>query len=88
MCIPYVPTPHCLCIKLSVSSITFFFPFLPASYLELVLLVFGALVKRPVVSEPPDVIELVEALDVVGHAVPLQHVLTLWDGRDGIDLQV
>lgn len=45
--------------------------FLPPSYLELVLLVFGALVKRPVVSEPPDVIELVEALDVVGHAVPL-----------------
>ncbi len=44
--------------------------------------------KRPVVSEPPDVIELVEAFDVVRHSVSLQHVLTLWDGGYGIDLQV
>lgn len=57
-------------------------------YLELVLLVLGALVKRPVVSEPPDVIKLVEALDVVGHSVPLQHVLALRDGSNGVDLQV
>lgn len=57
-------------------------------YLELVLLVFGALVEGPIVSEPPDVIELVEALDVVGHAVALQHVLALGDRRHGVDLQV
>lgn len=57
-------------------------------YLELILLVFGALVKRPVISEPPDVIELVEAFDVVRHTVSLQHILTLWDGRYSIDLQV
>lgn len=61
-------------------------PFVP--HLELVLLVFGALVEGPVISEPPDVVELVEALDVVGHPVPLQHVLALWNGRHGVNLQV
>lgn len=71
-----------------VNFLFFFFFFFPHTYLELVLLVFGALVKRPVISEPPDVIELVEAFDVVGHSVSLQHVLTLRDGSDGIDLQV
>lgn len=44
--------------------------------------------ERPVVSEPPDVIELVEAFDVVRHSVSLQHVLALRDGGDGVDLQV
>ena len=58
------------------------------AYLELVLLVLGALVEGPVVAEPPDVVDLVEALDVVGDAVPLQDVLALWDGADGVDLQV
>lgn len=58
------------------------------AYLELVLLVFGALVEGPVVSEPPNVIKLVEALDVVGNAVSLQHVLTFWDGSHRVDLQV
>ncbi len=57
-------------------------------YLKLILLVFGALVKGPVISEPPDVIELVEAFDVVRHSVSLQHVLALWDGGYGVDLQV
>lgn len=57
-------------------------------YLELILLVFGALVKWPVVSEPPDVIELVEAFDVVRHSVSLEHVLTLRDGGYSIDLQI
>lgn len=57
-------------------------------YLELVLLVFGALVEGPVISEPPDVVELVEALDVVGHPVSLQHVLALRNRRHGVDLQV
>ena len=33
-------------------------------------------------------VELVEALDVVGHAVPLQHVLALRDRGHGVDLQV
>lgn len=55
-------------------------------HLELVLFVLGALVKRPVVSEPPDVVDLVEALDVVRHSVSLQHVLALWDGAHRIDL--
>lgn len=44
--------------------------------------------ERPVVSEPPDVIELVETFDVVRHPVSLQHILTLWDGGYGVDLQV
>lgn len=66
----------------------FFSAFYCLSYLELVLLVFGALVKGPVVSEPPDVIELVETFDVVRHSVSLQHILALRDWRDGIDLQV
>lgn len=57
-------------------------------YLELVLLVFGALVEGPVIPEPPDVVELVEALDVVGHPVPLQHVLALWNRRHSVNLQV
>ena len=57
-------------------------------YLELVLLVFGALVEGPVISEPPDVIELVEAFDVVRHSVSLQHILALGDGGYSIDLQV
>lgn len=91
LCIPHKLSSRCCASNCPSPSSQFFFlslPFLPPSYLELVLLVFGALVKRPVVSEPPDVIELVEALDVVRHAVPLQHVLALWDGRDGVDLQV
>lgn len=57
-------------------------------YLELVLLVFGALVEGSVVSEPPDVVELVEALDVVGHPVSLQHVLALWNRCHRVNLQV
>ena len=56
--------------------------------LELILLVLGALVEGPVIAEPPDVVDLVEALDVVGDAVPLQHILALGDGRDCVDLQV
>lgn len=40
-------------------------------YLKLILLVFGALVKGPVISEPPDVIKLVEAFDVVRHSISL-----------------
>lgn len=59
-----------------------------SAYLELVLLVFGALVEGPVISEPPDVVELVEALDVVRDPVSLQHVLALWNGRHGVNLQV
>lgn len=62
--------------------------FSPSPYLELILLVFGALVKGPVISEPPDVIELVEAFDVVRHSISLQHILTLRDGGYGVDLQV
>lgn len=63
------------------------FLFLPP-YLELILLVFGSLVKGPVISEPPDVIELVEAFDVVRHSISLQHILTLRDGGNSVDLQV
>ena len=59
---------------------------LRVSHLELVLLVLGALVKWPVVSEPPDVVDLIEALDVVRHSVSLQHVLALWDGAHRVDL--
>lgn len=58
------------------------------THLKLVLFVFGALVKRPVVAKPPDVVDLIEALDVVGNAVPLQDVLAVWDWCDSIDLQI
>lgn len=44
--------------------------------------------EGPVISEPPDVIELVEAFDVVRHSISLQHILTLRDGGYGVDLQV
>lgn len=57
-------------------------------YLKLILLVFGALVKGPVISESPDVIKLVEAFDVVRHSISLKHVLTVGDGGYSIDLQV
>lgn len=57
-------------------------------YLELVLLVFGALVERPVVAELPDVVHFIEAFDVVGNALPLQHLLTLGNGRHSVDLQI
>lgn len=64
------------CVRLSVfisiclsSEFLILFFFLP--YLELILLVFGAFVKGPVISEPPDVIELVETFDVVRHSVSL-----------------
>lgn len=69
---------HASCVRL----------FSPLPYLELILLVFGALVKGPVISEPPDVIELVETFDVVRHSVSLQHILTLRDGGYSIDLQI
>lgn len=39
--------------------------------LELILLVLGPFVERPIIAELPDVVDLVEALDVVGHPVPL-----------------
>lgn len=58
------------------------------AHLELVLFVLGALVERPVVAEPPDVINFVEAFNVVGHAVPLQDVLVVRDRTDRIDLEV
>lgn len=84
VCGAYVSTfwASCKCRCLYSSSTVFF------QYLELILFVFGALVKGPVISEPPDVIELVEAFDVVRHSVSLQHILTLWDGGYSIDLQV
>lgn len=58
------------------------------SHLELVLFVLGAFVKRPVVAKPPDVVDFIEALDVVVDAVALQDVLAVGDGCDGVYLQV
>lgn len=60
----------------------------PQVYLELVLLVFGALVERPVVAELPDVVHFIEAFDVVGNALPLQHLLALGNGSHSVDLQI
>lgn len=80
-----------VCVSLTLSGcLNSTFPVISflSPYLELILLVFGALVKGPVISEPPDVIELVEAFDVVRHSVSLQHVLTLRDGGYGVNLQV
>lgn len=90
VCGAHASTSLASCVRGCLSSSAVFLvnlSFFPA-YLELILLVFGALVKGPVVSEPPDVIELVEAFDVVRHSVSLQHILTLWDGGYSIDLQV
>lgn len=60
----------------------------PLTHLKLVLFVFGALVKWPVVAKPPDVVDLIEALNVVGDAVTLKDVLAVWDWCDSIDLQI
>lgn len=89
----FYPLPQCdLTIKLDqvASYMSFYLTSLCYSplYLELILLVFGAFVKGTVISEPPNVIELVEAFDVVRHSVSLQHILTLWDWGYSIDLQV
>lgn len=59
-----------------------------APYLELILFIFSTLVEGPVVAEPPDMVDFVEALDVTRHSVSLQHVLILWDRSDRVDLQV
>lgn len=44
--------------------------------------------ERPVIPEPPDIVDTVEALDTVWDPVHLQDVHILWDGRHCIDLQV
>ena len=44
--------------------------------------------ERPVIPEPPHVVDAVEALDAVRDPVHLQDVHVLWDGRHCIDLQV
>lgn len=44
--------------------------------------------ERPVIPEPPDVVDAVEALDAVRDPVHLQDVYVLWDGCHCIDLQV
>lgn len=59
-----------------------------SAYLKLVLLVFGALVERAVIAETPDVVDFVEALDVVRNAIPLEDVLAVWDWSYCVDLQV
>lgn len=56
--------------------------------LELVLLVLGSFVERPIIAKLPDMVDLVEALDVVGHPVPLQDILTFRDWTHSIDLQI
>lgn len=60
----------------------------PLTHLKLILFVFGALVKWSVVAKPPDVVDLIEALDVVRDTVTLQDVLAVWDWCDSIDLQI
>lgn len=62
-------------------------PAFPA-HLKLILLVFGALVERAVITETPDVVDFVEALDVVRNAVPLEDILAVWDWSNCVDLQV
>lgn len=44
------------------------------TYPELVLAVLGPLVERPVVVEAAHVVDAVEALDPLGHALKLRHV--------------
>lgn len=86
--IEYVSRSCVSCVSGCLSSLFLVSFSFCSPYLELVLLVFGSLVKGPVISEPPDVIELVEAFDVVRHSISLQHFLTLWDGGYSVDLQI
>lgn len=60
----------------------------PLAHLKFVFFVFGALVKWAVVAKSPDVVNLIEALDVVGDAVALQDVMAVWDWCDSIDLKI
>lgn len=60
----------------------------PLTHLKLILFVFGALVKRPVIAKPPNMVDFVEALDVVGHSVSLQDVLVFRDRTNSINLQI
>lgn len=57
-------------------------------YLELVVLVLGALVEGSVVAELANVVDAVKALDAIGDAVHLQHVYVVRDGSHCIDLQI
>lgn len=59
-----------------------------SAHLKFVFFVLGALVKWPVVAKPPDVVDLIEALDVIRDAVTLQDILAVWDWCDSIDLQI
>lgn len=58
------------------------------AHLKLILLVFGALVERTVIAETPDVVDFVEAFDVVRYAVSLEDVLAVWDWSHCVDLEV
>lgn len=57
-------------------------------HLELILLVLGAFVKRPVVPELPHIVDPVEALDAIWDSVHPQDIHIVWNGRHRIDLQV
>lgn len=58
------------------------------SHLELVVSVFGSFVKRSIVAEASDVVHSVEALNAVRNPVHLKDADALWNGCDGVDLQV
>lgn len=57
-------------------------------YPELVVSVFGPLVERPVVVETADVVDAVEALDPLWHALQLGHIRDVRHGGHRVDLQV
>lgn len=57
-------------------------------HLELVVSVSGSFVEWSVVTEPSNVINTVEALDTIGHAVHLQHADTIWYRCHSVDLEI
>lgn len=44
--------------------------------------------EGPVVTESPDIIDSVEALDAVRHTVHLQNVNVFWNRSHSVDLEV
>lgn len=57
-------------------------------YPELVVSVFGPLVERPVVVETADVVDAVEALYPLRHALQLGHIRDVGHRSHCVDLQV
>lgn len=58
------------------------------AHLELIISVFGSFVEGPVVTEAPNVVDPVEALDAIGDAVHLEDADAVRHWGDCVDLEV